>query len=49
MLAEATKRTDDHAITYVCSAIEDLGMEGNRFELVCSSLALHYVADYKKG
>lgn len=46
MLAEAVKRTDDPSITYVRGTIEGLGMDGGMFDLVCSSLALHYVADY---
>jgi ubiquinone/menaquinone biosynthesis C-methylase UbiE len=47
MLAEAAKRTDDPAITYARCPIEQLGPEHGTFDLVCSSLALHYVSDYQ--
>ncbi len=49
MLAQARELTDDDAIHYVRAGVEDmdaaLGTEGV-FDLVVSSLALHYVADY---
>lgn len=47
MLAEARARTDDPAITFRHVAIEALTPEDTPFDLVVSSLALHYVADYR--
>ncbi|WP_163980916.1 class I SAM-dependent methyltransferase, partial [Raoultella ornithinolytica] len=46
MLDEAARLTDDPAITYRREAIEDYVADGQAFDLVVSSLALHYVADY---
>jgi SAM-dependent methyltransferase len=46
MLAEARRLTADPAIEYVESAIETYAPERGAFDLVTSSLALHYVADY---
>jgi SAM-dependent methyltransferase len=47
MLDEARRLTDDAAITYVRSALEDfVAAEPARFDLVVSTLALHYIADY---
>lgn len=47
MLAEARRRTDDPAIRYEHAAIETLAVEPGAFDLAVSSLALHYVADYR--
>jgi 2-polyprenyl-3-methyl-5-hydroxy-6-metoxy-1,4-benzoquinol methylase len=46
MLEEARQRTDDPAIEYVHSAIEDYTAKTGEFNLVVSSLAFHYVKDY---
>jgi SAM-dependent methyltransferase len=46
MLCEARRRTNDPAITYVRAAIEDFEAGERSFDLVVSSLALHYVEDY---
>jgi SAM-dependent methyltransferase len=46
MLAAAAALTDDAAIAYRHSAIEDFEPEPAAFDVVVSSLALHYVADY---
>lgn len=46
MLEEAARLTDDPAITYLRSSIEDYAPDRQAFDLVVSSLALHYVADY---
>ncbi|WP_296520051.1 bifunctional 2-polyprenyl-6-hydroxyphenol methylase/3-demethylubiquinol 3-O-methyltransferase UbiG [Rhodoplanes sp.] len=45
MLARARALTDDPSITYRQGSIERLDLDG-RFDLVVSSLTLHYVADY---
>ena len=45
MLARAREMTDDPAITYVRAAIEDVELPPASFDLVMSSLALHYVAN----
>ncbi|MCI8525072.1 MAG: class I SAM-dependent methyltransferase [Oscillospiraceae bacterium] len=47
MLAEARRRTNPSAITYRRAAMEDLECPDAAFDLVFSSLALHYVADYE--
>lgn len=46
MLDEAARLTDDPAIRYRRAAIEDYVADAPAFDLVISSLALHYVADY---
>lgn len=46
MLAEARASTQDRMIAYRRLAIEDVAQCAGPFDLVVSSLALHYVADY---
>jgi SAM-dependent methyltransferase len=46
MLAGARAQTCDPHIAYRRMAIEELALEVDGFDLVVSSLALHYVADY---
>jgi SAM-dependent methyltransferase len=46
MLDEARRRTSDEGIIYVRSGLEEFETDGASFDLVVSSLALHYVADY---
>lgn len=46
MLAEARRLTMDAAIEYVEQPIEAYAAERGSFDVVVSSLALHYVADY---
>jgi SAM-dependent methyltransferase len=43
MLARARQSTDDPGIDYRCSAIEDIDFPADAFDVVISSLALHYV------
>jgi SAM-dependent methyltransferase len=43
MLATAAERTSDPKVEYRRGAIEDLGLGSGSFDLVVSSLALHYV------
>ena len=47
MLAEARIRTNDAAIEYCRASIEELVLEQRTFDLVVSSLMLHYVKDYE--
>jgi SAM-dependent methyltransferase len=44
MLEEARARTDDPAITYARASLEEFEPERQAFELVVSTLALHYIA-----
>ncbi len=46
MLAAARAATHDDGILYVRAALEDYAPEPDAFDLVVSSLALHYIADY---
>jgi SAM-dependent methyltransferase len=46
MLQEAHRRTDDAGIVYVHDSLEGFTAEPASFDLVVSSLALHYIADY---
>ena len=46
MLEEAHQRTNDPAIEYIHSAIEDYAAKAGAFDLVVSSLTIHYVRDY---
>lgn len=48
MLRRAREMTDDPAITYIRSAIEDVVFPPSRFDVVISSLALHYVEPFAK-
>lgn len=46
MLARARAMTDDDAVEYRCQAIEDIDFAAGRFDVVISSLALHYVEHF---
>ena len=46
MVAEAARRPDDPGIEYHCTSIERFDWTGAPFDVVVSSLALHYVKDY---
>jgi SAM-dependent methyltransferase len=46
MLDEARRRTTDPGIVYVRDSLEAFSAEPAAFDLVVSSLALHYIADY---
>lgn len=43
MLEEARKRTDSPRITYLHSPLEDYAYEPERFDIILSSLAFHYI------
>lgn len=46
MLREAEKRTQHASVRYVRSAIEDFPCAFGAYDIVLSSLALHYVSDF---
>lgn len=47
MLDEARRRTSDAAISYIRTGLEIFTADAASFDLVVSSLALHYIADYR--
>lgn len=47
MLDMAQKINFDNKIKYICAAMEDLKLSDNEFDIILSSLALHYIKDYK--
>lgn len=47
MLEEAEKRNASPAIQYKCMAIEDFDFQPDRFDVVISSLTLHYLASFE--
>lgn len=47
MLAEARARNADPGIIYLRSSLEAFEPEAAAFDVVLSTLALHYVADYR--
>lgn len=47
MLAVASEENSDPKITYVKMPMEDLGKLEGEFDIVVSSLALHYIEDFK--
>lgn len=47
MLAEAVKRTSDRRIEYRHTSVEGLTVRERSFDLVVSSLMLHYVKEYE--
>jgi SAM-dependent methyltransferase len=48
MLQQARARTADPGITYVRASLEEFEPPADSFDLVVSSLALHYIADYPR-
>ncbi|QTF06600.1 class I SAM-dependent methyltransferase [Brenneria izadpanahii] len=48
MLEEANRLTNDDRINYINAAIEDFKFENDRYHLVASSLALHYINDFNR-
>ena len=47
MLAEASARIDSPVVTWSCAAIEDYFFKNEYFDIVISSMTLHYIADLK--
>lgn len=46
MLKVAKNKTDDNKIEYRCMAMEDMNFSKGEFDIVISSLALHYTKDF---
>ncbi|CAM3411819.1 bifunctional 2-polyprenyl-6-hydroxyphenol methylase/3-demethylubiquinol 3-O-methyltransferase UbiG [Elizabethkingia occulta] len=47
MIAEAKRRLNDSRVSLQCTAIEDYTIEPKNFDIVISSMALHYIEDIK--
>jgi len=47
MLHEAREKTDDPAISYIQLPIEDIKFASEQFDVVISSLALHYIESFE--
>ncbi|WP_339803091.1 class I SAM-dependent methyltransferase [Paenibacillus sp. FSL R5-0744] len=47
MLQEAREKTDDPAISYIQMPIEDIEFASEQFDVVISSLVLHYVKSFE--
>lgn len=48
MLEVAKEKFNSSKISYILSSIEDIDFQKNSFDIVISSLALHYVKDYDR-
>ncbi|WP_339228061.1 methyltransferase domain-containing protein [Oceanobacillus sp. FSL K6-2867] len=48
MIEEAKKRNIHQKIEYICSPIEDVDLPNKTFDIVISSLAVHYIENYSK-
>ncbi|MFJ7826623.1 class I SAM-dependent methyltransferase [Psychrobacillus sp. NPDC096623] len=46
MIEHANKENKHEKIDYICTSIEDLELQNQKFDLIISSLAVHYIADY---
>lgn len=46
MLKKAKELNDSSKIRYLCSAMEDLDFPDEKFDVIISSLAFHYVRDF---
>lgn len=47
MLAVAQAKTNSPKVEYLCSAMEDIKFADETFDIIISSLAMHYIQDYK--
>lgn len=47
MLARAKELTTDSGIQYRCMSLEQLDVESELFDVIASSLAIHYIFDYR--
>lgn len=48
MLKVAKEKTHFSEVEYICGAIEDIDLKEESFDIVLSSLAFHYIKDYKE-
>jgi len=48
MIEFAKKHNDNNKIEFICCAVEDLSFKNESFNLVVSSLVLHYVKNYRE-
>ncbi len=48
MLSEAKNKTKSEYIQYICMPIEDIDFPGNSFDVIISSLALHYIKSFEE-
>ena len=46
MIAQAKAKSSQSNIEYMCTSIEDISYDPHSFDVVLSSLALHYIADF---
>ncbi|MFT4414345.1 class I SAM-dependent methyltransferase [Fredinandcohnia humi] len=46
MIEQATKENKHEKIEYMCTSIEDLELPNQKFDVIISSLAIHYIDDY---
>lgn len=46
MIKMAKSKNNSPVIEYICTAMEDLNLNGEEFDVVISSLAFHYVRDF---
>ncbi|WP_067726576.1 class I SAM-dependent methyltransferase [Oceanobacillus damuensis] len=48
MIDQAKKKNGHEKIEYICTPIEDLDLHNQKFDLIISSLAVHYIEDYSQ-
>lgn len=48
MIERARKKNKHENIDYICMPIEDLKFQHQKFDIIISSLAVHYIEDYSK-
>ncbi|QED46269.1 class I SAM-dependent methyltransferase [Cytobacillus dafuensis] len=46
MIEEAKKNNEHEKIEYICAPIEDMDFPKGKFDVIISSLAIHYIEDY---
>lgn len=46
MIEQANKDNKHEKIEYICISIEDLELQDQKFDIIISSLAVHYIEDY---
>ncbi|WP_163580563.1 class I SAM-dependent methyltransferase [Gracilibacillus saliphilus] len=46
MIEQAKKENENEKIEYICTPIEDLELQNQKFDLIISSLAVHYIKNY---